>query len=250
MFIISKTIYHFINPLNWVLLLFLVAVFVPKWRLNALRGGVFLLLFFTWPPVAMWVGKAWDVPLTSIDDAPPKAVAIVLGGYANVDALPRDRLHLTDAATRLTTTLELYHAGKVGEIVLSGGLYRPKPGERTESELGADFLVKMGVPREAIVLENRALNTEDNARYSLDILRDRYKGTLPDAYVVTSAWHMRRALRCFEEVGYAVTPFAVDPLEVRLPGSVLQGALPQPSVLGVWKLLIKEWVGYVKLYLF
>lgn len=249
MYILSKTIYHFINPLNWILLLLVVAVFWPKWRMLALRLGLGLLLLFTWPPLILWLGTAWEVPLTAIDDAPPKEVAIVLGGFAKVDGSPADRLHLTDAATRLTTTLELYQAGKVKRILLSGGLFRQREGVRSESDQAADFLVTMGVPRDHIFIERQALNTEQNASYSRALLLELYEGNLPDAYVVTSAWHMRRSLRCFERARYYVTPFSTDPLAVRLPTSLLQGLAPQPSALGVWKLMIKEWVGYVKLWI-
>lgn len=249
MYILSKTIYHFINPLNWILLLLLVAVFGPKWRMLALRLGLGLLLLFTWPPLVLWLGTAWEVPPTPMETAVPKEVAIVLGGFAKVDAYPGDRLHLTDAATRLTTTLELYRAGKVKKILLSGGLFRPQPGERPESVQAADFLVRMGVPRSDILVEDRALNTEQNAVYSCALLREVYGDALPEAYVVTSAWHMRRALRCFERVEGRVTAFSTDPLAVRLPSTLLQGLAPQPSALGVWKLMIKEWVGYVKLWI-
>jgi len=53
------------------------------------------------------------------------------------------------------------------------------------------FLVDLGVPREAIRAEAASRNTEENAKFVAELLKGRER---PKVLLVTSAWHMRRAL--------------------------------------------------------
>lgn len=52
-------------------------------------------------------------------------------------------------------------------------------------------------------IEDASDNTFENARYSFQIMQ---KASIKRIYLVTHAWHMRRAARAFESVGIKVTP--------------------------------------------
>jgi len=78
--------------------------------------------------------------------------------------------------------------------------------EDKEADHIAPLFAKLGVAPERLVLENRARNTYENARYSREV-------AAPDAgeswILVTSAFHMPRAVGCFRAVGWNVIPYPV-----------------------------------------
>lgn len=63
---------------------------------------------------------------------------------------------------------ELYHANIIRTIITSG--YQPKSLDVTEAKLLADRCIELGVPREAIILENDATNTGENITFSARII--------------------------------------------------------------------------------
>jgi uncharacterized SAM-binding protein YcdF (DUF218 family) len=81
---------------------------------------------------------------------------------------------------------QLYTNGVAPKILLSGaGDYR---GHRA-------ILMAAGVPRDAILLEDRSSTTKENAEFSAKLLREE---DIRKAIVVTSWYHSRRALGAFE----------------------------------------------------
>ena len=68
-----------------------------------------------------------------------------------------------------------------------------------------NFLIADGIPREAFVTERRSTSTRENAIETARLIQD-----LPGKKVLlTSDFHMYRALRVFRKVGIDVTPMAV-----------------------------------------
>jgi uncharacterized SAM-binding protein YcdF (DUF218 family) len=65
----------------------------------------------------------------------------------------------------------------------------------TEAEIIARELQEIGVPREDVILENKSKNTFQNAQFSAAIIQEQK----PDyAVLVTSGFHMKRALKYFD----------------------------------------------------
>ena len=67
----------------------------------------------------------------------------------------------------------------------------------TEAGQMAAWLMKQGIPKERIILENRSYSTELNVRYSLEILQKSYP-QIKSLAVVTSDYHIRRCHWLFE----------------------------------------------------
>jgi uncharacterized SAM-binding protein YcdF (DUF218 family) len=84
--------------------------------------------------------------------------------------------------------------GKFRNVVLSG--------DRSMTWPMRNFLVCQGVPAEAVRIEDKSLNTRENASFTASLVRD-----LPGPYVLlTSDYHMWRAHRAFTRAGLQVTP--------------------------------------------
>lgn len=92
-------------------------------------------------------------------------------------------------AWRIRKAVALYEAGVAPRIVFTGGLGTYPP---TEAEASATFAAKIGVPRSAMVLEDRSTSTEENAANAAKSIDARR------IVVVTDAYHVFRARRVFD----------------------------------------------------
>ncbi|WP_088034584.1 YdcF family protein [Evansella clarkii] len=89
----------------------------------------------------------------------------------------------------------LYKQGMAPYILPSGG-YKSHVGS-SESEYLRNIGIKSGVPEEAILKEDKAQHTLENARFSIKALQS--KGITPKKVIlVCKAGHSRRALLCYQ----------------------------------------------------
>ncbi len=82
----------------------------------------------------------------------------------------------------------LWQAGVAPWVVACGGLGLHPP---TEAAAITDLLLAQGVPRDAILQEDRSTTTLENIRFALPLLRDRGVSRI---IIVTDATHGPRAL--------------------------------------------------------
>ena len=137
---------------------------------------------------------------------PEGDVIIMLGAGAMPDVPDVDGYGaLTSSpANRLLTAVRLQRRLNV-PILVSGGQVYADSGK--EAEIARRWLLSLGVPEEDILVENRSLNTAQNAKYSAELMASR---GLSRPILVTSAFHMKRAVLNFERAGVAVQPFPSD----------------------------------------
>jgi uncharacterized SAM-binding protein YcdF (DUF218 family) len=128
-------------------------------------------------PLLLAAGLALDAwvfprPILTVDSGPVTADALVVLGGSGLERPER--------------AAELFKQGEAPLVICSGH------GEAVEYEA---CLVKCGVPAEDILLEPAARTTQENAKLTLAILNAHH---VKSAIIVTSWYHSRRALRCFE----------------------------------------------------
>ena len=174
------------------------------WLVLVCAGGWLYLCSTAWfadrlqqPLEAMYPPQA----LAQVPDAP---VIVVLGGSTFGDGLGSNRFDLGDAADRLLYAAELYHAGKAPRLLLSGGA---DASDESEAYLMSLALQTMQVPEQALWLEDKSRNTQENAQFSAALLK---ASGVSRILLVTSATHMRRAVGLFEAQGSAVHAAAAD----------------------------------------
>lgn len=199
----------------------------------------------------LWLG-GWSLPVVSLAvrgtmeaqypslemQAVPKAQAIVvLGGGVDGAGPAHPEPDLGQAADRVWHAARLYRAGKSPLVLLSGGT-EPTLQQTSEAEAMRVLLRDLGVPDSAILLEELSRTTEENARFSAALLRQRGVQTV---LLVTSALHMKRALRHWEGKGIRVYPAATDYEARPIPGWQLW--VPSAGALESSARALKEWIG-------
>jgi len=103
---------------------------------------------------------------------------------------------LPGAAERRTQrAAEAYHAGLGRLLLVSGGR---RWGGEVEADVLAAALRERGVPDHVLHLERASLTTRENARYSARLLAELGAKTVG---LVSSDWHLPRALACFRTMG-------------------------------------------------
>jgi uncharacterized SAM-binding protein YcdF (DUF218 family) len=94
---------------------------------------------------------------------------------------------------------ELFHQGLAPTILFSGGTGRLTEGwTETEAEQFAARARELGVPAEAILIENRSTNTGENIRFSRELLLE--KGLGPKSILAVQKPYMERRVLAAMEV--------------------------------------------------
>ena len=102
------------------------------------------------------------------------------------------------------------------------------------------------MPEEAILIENESRNTEENARYAAKMLADRPGRRR--VLLVTSSWHMRRALLMFRrhagDVEVVPAPIDYEGIMAAEESTLPKSLLPSADMLMKNSFMLKEYVGY------
>lgn len=226
-----------------VVVLFFLSVFLKneKWRKRSFWLALGMLLFFSNDFIANEVITAWEVKATPMAAITRQyELGIVLTGVTSGSREPADRVYFQKGADRVTHTVQLYKAGVIRKILISGGTGRLADVQMPEAdELKKAFLL-MGVPEEDIMLENQSRNTAESANEVKKILGPTKAS---DCLLITSAFHMRRSRACFAKAGIPMDTFSTDfyshPRNF-YPDSLI---VPQLDAIMIWQKVIKEWVG-------
>ena len=246
--ILNKTVGFVANPLFVGMIIVMIAL-VLVWR-NKVKAaswtlGAALVWFWFWamPIVSAFLGLYLekDYPVQLAEDM-PKADAIALMGGGIWGATNYPYANLSEGADRAWHAARLWKAEKAPVII--------------PSNVGAELadvklLVDLGIPREAVVLENKAVNTEENAKF---IRRLFDEGTVtkignhPKVLIVTSACHMRRSLFMFRKYApdFECIPAATDYQVLPWTGHTFKCRqfLPNIGSFAHSNSFIHEYIGY------
>ena len=201
---------------------------------------VISMWFFTNPLISNLIVRAWEVPPTAYQSIEKHRYGVLLSGVTVPRQTPTDRVHYQKGADRVLHTLDLWRLGIIEKIVVTGGSGLLIGSEESEALKISRTLQAAGVPVEDILLEEAARNTAENAQFTRQLINTDAKIIL-----ITSAFHMRRAKKCFEKVNFKVTPFATDLYATPISVNPDDWLYPKTSSLEKWDIVIKEWLGYV-----
>jgi uncharacterized SAM-binding protein YcdF (DUF218 family) len=245
-FVLSKVLGFFAAPSNVVVsagilgLLLLPTRFARVGRRLALTSLVVLAVLGLSP-----VGNALIIPLEqrfppwNADGGAPDGI-VVLGGAISGDvSTARNAVALNEAAERATAVAELARRYPAARIVFSGGSAALFFKEDPEAEIALRLFESFGIARERVLLESRSRNTIENALFSKAMARP---ASGERWLLVTSAFHLPRAVGVFRRAGFDVEPYPVD-FRTRGGDDALRPFPTMGEGLRRTDLAVREWVG-------
>jgi uncharacterized SAM-binding protein YcdF (DUF218 family) len=209
---------------SWLIVTSLVLIAIAG--LSPLGNALILPLEQRFPP--------WDASRGAPDGI------VLLGGMIAPDiSAARGTVSLNEAAERITATAELARRYPAARIVMTGGSSALIFDEGAEAAFAVRQLEALGVAHDRITAEEQSRNTIENAVFSRLIANPKPGERW---LLVTSAYHMPRAMAVFRAADFPVEAYPVDwrtrgPADVRRPFPSLSDGLRRTDT------AVHEWVG-------
>lgn len=249
-FTLSKILWFLVSPVNLSISLALLAALLAFTRFARLArwlglGAVTMLVLLAFSPLPRALVRPLEdrFPQQAIGTARIDGV-IVLGGAVGV---ARGDVVFNSAASRMTKAVEIARAHPEAKIVFTGGSANlVSPVTDTEADGARLLFLALGLPENRLVFEDTSRNTIENAVFTRRLV-DPKPGER--WLLLTSAWHMPRAMGVFRQAGFDVEAFPVDYLTRGEAADFLLPIRKAPLGLGIADDTFKEWVGLVAYYL-
>lgn len=179
----------------------------PALRPQAVLVGLALMFLLLASPLGhmpLWVLEQ-RFPTCDFEQLEVDAVAVLGGAIKTNLSNQTGQLAVGNSGERLITLARLAQAPDAPLLIASGGTFALQ-GRRNEAEWLSQWLEQIGVPEGRVAFEGASLNTYQNALGIRDLLPEQARHLA----VVTSAFHMPRAVGVFRAAGFEVTACPVD----------------------------------------
>ncbi|HSH69090.1 MAG TPA: YdcF family protein [Deferrisomatales bacterium] len=233
----------FFLPLGGACVLLVLALLTSFLRPWASRFCLVLALATLWGLGVPVGARLLVAPLETRFPVPPAAVradaAVVLAGTVDLARSTPERIELYDRPERIIEGAQLVLSGRARWLVISGGSGDPLRPEAREAEYLATLARRLGVPSGQILLQGDSRTTAEDAERTAAILRRR---GIQSFFLVTSAFHLPRAVACFRKQGLEPIPYPVD-FRVTPVTATLNPYVPTAGGLRLSILAVHEYLG-------
>jgi uncharacterized SAM-binding protein YcdF (DUF218 family) len=251
-FVLAKILWFLLQPSSFMLGCVIAGAALLRtkwWRLarGLLWGGIAALLIGGLSPLGDLLIRPLEdrFARTEIDGGGITGI-IVLGGAEDPRAVDTPQLaSLNEAGERYTEAVALARRLPQARVVITGGSGLLVMTGPQEADVAGRLFEALGVAKERLTLESKSRDTHENALFTARLLSPKPGERW---LLVTSAWHMPRAMATFRQAGFAVEPWPVDYRTARgLDALRLQSSIPE----GLRRLdfIAKEYIGLVAYYL-
>lgn len=213
-FYLSKVFWFFASPGNAFLMVLLLGLTLTATRFR--RTGKWLVtlavmtaLVVTFVPIGASMMKTLEDRFPVPTSLPPHIDGIVvLGGVIDpVMSAVRKDIVINGAVERITVSAALATEHPGARVIFTGGSGSITEQGVKEADYVAGLYASLGIPAERLTLEREARNTWENAKYTAELVSPK----LDEKWIlVTSAFHMPRAVGAFRRVGWEMIPYPVD----------------------------------------
>lgn len=214
LFILSKAFWWIAAPLNALILVSALGALLTfsRWRragrrMVAAAALLFVVLGFTRAAdlPMIWLEERYEEPVLS---EPPYGI-IVLGGGIAVAGYNHEAPYLLNGwVDRLTTALKLKRLHPQARLIYSGGSASLFSGQPSEADAVAALLTDLYGSDLGLEREERSRNTFENAQFTLEMIAPEERGKT--WVLVTSAWHMERAMGIYRKLGWTPVAYPTD----------------------------------------
>ena len=241
---LSKTLGQMLLPANLLIGvgLFGAILLATRWASlgrKLMVAAVVLLAICGFSPL----GKLLLYPLESRFppwDAPDGIV--ILGGSIDADlSAAHGTAIVRSAADRIIAAAALAHQYPNARVIFAGGNSNLISNDAREADFAAAIFESLGTSKARLIMERRSRNTQENAEFSKALAAPKSGERW---LLVTSAYHMPRAVGLFRKAGFDVEAYPVD-WRVGERSDLLMFSTIALDGLGRTDVAIREWMGLV-----
>ena len=214
-FILSKVLWHLVNPLNFIFLIIILATSLlwTRWhnpaRLLLTAVCLVSITIFIFP-VGSQFNKFLENRFPIPQNMPPSVNGIIVLGGA-IDQFvtkARGEISMNGSIERIFRFAHLASTYPNAKLVYSGGSGYLTRQDLKEADVVSPLLALLGVDTSRVIFENSSRNTYENAIFSFNLITPKKNEVW---ILVTSAVHMPRAIGCFRQAGWSqIIAFPTD----------------------------------------
>lgn len=223
MFLLSKILWFIIAPFNLALFALTGAMLCMYLKMHAPArmlgiAAWAILIVFGVLPTGQLLTHYLETRYAAPDPMPSRVAGIiVLGGALNTDqGMTHGVPQLDASADRINAFVTLSRKYPSAKLLYTAGIGTVAQNGMAEGAMIRDLLPSYGfTPNWRFSVEDKSRTTAENAVFSKDMMNPKPGQTW---LLVTSAWHMPRAIGAFRAQGWDVTPYPADYLTPTRPG--------------------------------
>lgn len=247
-FYLSKIFWLFAHPLNLTGILLFVGLVLLFLQWTRLAGAAFSVAFLvvalsTWTSLGALMLHPLEDRFARPEPVPERVDGIIVlgGGFEGAVNLARGGYELNASGDRFVETAVLARRYPAAPVVVSGGTGTMVLEGEGDADTAPRLLTALGIDESRLVLESRSRNTDENARFTRDMVNPQPGQTW---LLVTSAFHMPRSVLLFEKAGFEIVPW---PTDYRTAGDETPGLAQDNEIdsLQNTAIAIREWIGLV-----
>ena len=249
-FLLSKILWIVFNTFNIILFLIVLAFFLKFFRFNFFSKFFYLISVIVFLitgilPTGSYLIFQLEKDFYNENIFPENIDGILILSGATNPFLTKvhNQVSLNASSERLIESVNLMNKYPKAKVIFSGGSGSLKHLELTHSSAAKIFYKSLGVDISNIYFENKSRNTYENIIFSKKIAKpnDNEKWI-----IITSAFHLKRALNIGQKVNWNLIPYATDfylpkNFEWHLSFSFLNNLL-------MFQTSSHEWIGLISYY--
>jgi uncharacterized SAM-binding protein YcdF (DUF218 family) len=251
-FTLSKLLWSLADPFSFIVILGVIGLALSFGRLARVGRSicvvtVLLLVIVCFSPLGSLLLRPLEdrFPPPPADLPAPTGI-IVLGGALDEDmTLARKQPAFNALAGRLTTGVALALRFPKARLIFTGGTVDLAQNAPSEAIGVRELWLSLGIPEDRMTFEGKSRNTWENAIFTRALVHPKPDQTW---LLVTSAWHMPRAMGIFRQASFNVTAYPVDyhTFGDRRDFLLARDGLDQIMML---EYAVHEWIGLVAYHL-
>ena len=236
---------YFIILFSSIALLIWIVIKYPRLvdrKIHSLMCGVITLLGIMWvlstPVISDTIEKSLYLN-SSAEHFRPEVIVILAGGYERGYSREQDVL-VMETNIRVLTGVKWWKENLDAIMIMSGADNFEGRKSSRQTELMTAMAVNAGVPGNKIIADTLSGNTFEHPQKIIELPGINPKTSVG---VVTSKWHMRRALFSFKQYFDEVYPSPISASIIDNSLFAIQRFIPYPDALSKSTTMIHEWIG-------
>jgi uncharacterized SAM-binding protein YcdF (DUF218 family) len=245
-FVLSKVLGFFALPSNFLITIGLVGLVLLCTRFTRLASwlvvtSIALLAIAGLSPLGnvLLLPLEQRFPPWDPSHGAPDGIVVLGGALSPEISAARGAVALNESAERITVAVELARRYPNARIIFSGGNAALLREGGVEAAFAVQEFEALGIPHERIIAEEQSRNTVENAVFSRLLAQPKPGERW---LLLTSAYHMPRAMGVFRAAGFPVEAYPVDwrtrgPIDAVEPFASLGDGLRRTDT------AMREWIG-------